>query len=159
MRRQSHACPPTKWGKMMDEKGTLIDKTMHIRLTSVNPGKTCRLVDVSRFEGRGFGHHGPRRHKKRFGGRFFGNPEQRRVKWEEKQKRWREDWEESKKDWHHGRGRGIMKRLLDLGLTKGCTFKVVQGSSSGPILVEVRGTRIALGNELARRVIVEVLED
>jgi ferrous iron transport protein A len=71
----------------------------------------------------------------------------------------REDWEERKKDWHHGGGRGIMKRLLDLGLTKGCTFKVVQGSTRGPILVEVRGTRIALGQGLARRVIVEVLED
>jgi Fe2+ transport system protein FeoA len=52
-----------------------------------------------------------------------------------------------------------MKRLLDLGLTKGCTFKVVQGGSRGPILVEVRGTRIALGHQLARRIIVEVVED
>ena len=51
-----------------------------------------------------------------------------------------------------------MKRLLDLGLTKGCTFKVVQGSPSGPVLVEVRGTRIALGHELASRVVVRVLE-
>ena len=147
---------------MMDEKGTFIGKTMYIRLTSVSLGKTCRLVGVSRFEGRGFGHHGGRRHRKSSGGRFFGNPEQRekrRAKWEEKQEQWREGWEERKKDWRHDRGRGIMRRLLDLGLTIGCTFKVVHGSSSGPVLVEVRGTRIALGHELAQRVIVEVLED
>lgn len=149
----------------MDEKGTIIDKTMHIRLTSVRSGKTCRLVGVSRHEGRGFGQHGPRKHKRGFGRRFFGGHEQRerrQAKWEERQKQWdlrREEWEERKKDWQHGGGRGVMKRLLDLGLTKGCTFKVVQGSTQGPILVEVRGTRIALGHGLARRVIVEVLED
>ncbi|MFX1560879.1 MAG: ferrous iron transport protein A [Promethearchaeota archaeon] len=149
----------------MDEKGTIIDKTMQIRLTSVSPGKTCRLVGVSRSEGSGFGRRGARKHKRGHGGWFFGNPERRerrKAKWEEKQKKWeqwRGDWDETKRDWHRGGGRGVMKRLLDLGLTKGCTFKVVQGSSSGPILVEVRGTRIALGHELARRVIVEVLED
>jgi Fe2+ transport system protein FeoA len=44
-------------------------------------------------------------------------------------------------------------------LTKGCTFKVIQGGSRGPVLVEVRGTRIALGQQLASRVIVEVVED
>jgi ferrous iron transport protein A len=146
----------------MDEKGTIIDETMHIRLTSVSPGNTCRLVGVSRFGGEGFGRHGGHKHRRGFGGKFFGNPEQRekrKAKWEHRQKQWREEWEEKKKDWHHRGGRGIMKRLLDLGLTKGCTFKVVQGSTRGPILVEVRGTRIALGHELARRVIVEVVED
>jgi len=149
-------------GLTMDEKGTNIDKTMHIRLTSVRSGKTCRLVGVSRRQWGRFGHHGPRKHRRGSGGWFFGNPERREAKWAEKQKKWehrREEWEESKKDWHRGRGRGIMKRLLDLGLTKGCTFKVVQGSTGGPILVEVRGTRIALGHNLARQVIVEVLED
>jgi Fe2+ transport system protein FeoA len=48
-----------------------------------------------------------------------------------------------------------MRRLLDLGLTKGCTFTVVQGSRGGPVLVEVRGTRIALGHGLAESLIVE----
>lgn len=52
-----------------------------------------------------------------------------------------------------------MKRLLDLGLTKGCTIKVVQGRGQGPVLIEVRGTRIALGHGLANKVIVEVLEE
>ena len=126
------------------------------------------MVGVSSSGKRGFGHHGGRKHKRGFGGGFFGHRKhgkvgwkgrkQWREDWEESKREWRDDWEESKKEWQHGRGRGIMKRLLDLGLTKGCTFKVVQGSSSGPVLVEVRGTRIALGNELASRVIVRVLE-
>jgi Fe2+ transport system protein FeoA len=48
---------------------------------------------------------------------------------------------------------------LDLGLTKGCSFKVVQGSRHGPVLVEVRGTRVALGHGLARKIIVEEVID
>jgi Fe2+ transport system protein FeoA len=149
----------------MDKKGTTVDKTMHIRLTSVDSGYMCRLVGVSNSRRGRFEHHGPRKHRRRHGGGFFGNQEQqerRGAKWEEQQRRWeqkREESEERKKDWQHSEGRGIMKRLLDLGLTKGCTFKVVQGSGRGPILVEVRGTRIALGHQLASRVIVEVLEE
>jgi Fe2+ transport system protein FeoA len=142
----------------MDEKGTNVDTTMHIRLTSVRPGQTCRLVGVTALMGKRGRHHGYRKHQKGAGGWFFDNPERRRrrqEKWEERQR----TWEESKKGWNQSGGRGVTKRLLDLGLTKGCTFKVVQGSSHGPVLVEVRGTRIALGHELARRVIVEVLEE
>ncbi|UCE11749.1 MAG: ferrous iron transport protein A [Candidatus Thorarchaeota archaeon] len=61
---------------------------------------------------------------------------------------------------HHGRfgrHRGIWRRLLELGLTKGCTFEVVQAGSHGPILVQVRGTRIALGRGIVDRIIVEVV--
>lgn len=148
----------SKRGLTMDEKGTKVGKTMHIRLTSVRPGRTCRLVGVSSPERGRFGHGGPRKRRRGFGGGFFGNPEQRERR-KEKWRQRREDWEETKIDWHHRGGRGITKRLLALGLTKGCTFKVVQGSSRGPVLVEVRGTRIALGHQLASRVIVQVLED
>lgn len=54
----------------------------------------------------------------------------------------------------HSEMREIMGRLVDLGLTRGCKFKVVQGGSKGPVLVEIRGTRIALGHALAERVLV-----
>ncbi len=150
----------------MDKKGITVDKKLHIRLTSVRTGKVCRLVGVSNPGPGRFGRHqGPRKHRRGFGGGFFGNEEQRRrreEKWERRQKEWeqrREEWEQRKEEWHLRGGRGITKRLLDLGLTKGCTFKVVQGSGKGPILVEVRGTRIALGHKLASRVIVEIVEE
>ena len=130
----------------MDEKGTQIDSNNHIRLTSVRPGKTCRLVRVSKSGGRGRGrhqHHGRQRHRGFFG-RFSKQTEH----------------EEHKEiEWHHRGERRITRRLLDLGLTKGCTFKVVQGSGRGPILVEVRGTRIALGHGLASKILIEVLEE
>jgi Fe2+ transport system protein FeoA len=48
-----------------------------------------------------------------------------------------------------------MRRLLDLGITRGCTFTVVQGGGHGPVLIEVRGTRIALGHNMACRIIVK----
>jgi len=48
----------------------------------------------------------------------------------------------------------IMSRLLDLGLTKGCVFQVIQSAQRGPVLLQVRGTRIALGHGLASKVLV-----
>ena len=53
----------------------------------------------------------------------------------------------------------MMKRLLDLGLTRGCVFKTIQSGSEGPVLIEVRGTRIALGHGLADRILVEEVEE
>jgi Fe2+ transport system protein FeoA len=142
----------------MDEKGTIIDEEMHIRLTSVRPGKTCRLVGVNSPNFRDFSHRSHRKRKRRFGRGPFKHQDQWELR-EKKWGRWKEKWEEGKKEWHQSSNRGMTKRLLDLGFTKGCTFKVVHASSSGPILVEVRGTRIALGHELASRIIVEVLEE
>ncbi|MHA2025770.1 MAG: FeoA family protein [Candidatus Thorarchaeota archaeon] len=130
----------------MNEKGTHTETSTHIPLTSVDSGKTCKLVGVS-DERRGRGKH--RKHRSRFGG--FG-----RHKHHSKHV---ENPSGEKKLWSdHGRRR-IAKRLLDLGLTKGCSFKVIQSLGRGPVLVEVRGTRIALGHGLASQVLVEILED
>ena len=130
----------------MDEKGTNTESTNHIRLTTVSPGKTCRLVGISNSGWGQRGRHGRHEHHDRrhlFGG-FFKH---------------RNQWDERKWQWHKRGQREIAKRLLDLGLTKGCTFKVIHGQGAGPVLVEVRGTRIALGHGLATKVLVEVLED
>ncbi len=129
----------------MDEKGTYTDQNNHRLLISVRPGNICKLVGVSNTR-MGFGRHRHQKHHRSIGwfGRFF---------------RHHENWEQKKREWHMKGERQITKRLLDLGLTKGCTFKVVHGSERGPILVEVRGTRIALGHGLASKVLVEVLEE
>lgn len=129
----------------MDEKGTYEDQINHRPLISVKPGKICRMVGVSNTR-RGFGRHRHQKHLRSMGrfGRFFKH---------------HENWEQKKGEWQMQGERQIAKRLLDLGLTKGCTFKVVQGSERGPVLVEVRGTRIAVGHGLASKVLVEVLED
>lgn len=57
----------------------------------------------------------------------------------------------------HG-ARRILRRLLDLGITTGCEFKVIQGGGHGPVLLQVRGTRVALGHGLAGKLLVRVVE-
>ncbi len=124
----------------MNQKGTHIETPKHIPLTSVQSGNVCRLIGVSEIR-RGRGRRG--NNKGWFGrrGKHHGPYERH-------------------KEYGYERGqRQIVKRLLDLGLTRGCTFKVIQGRGRGPVLVEVRGTRIALGQGLASKVIVEVLEE
>lgn len=43
------------------------------------------------------------------------------------------------------------RRLRELGLTPGVELRVTQ-NAGGPLLISVRGTRLALGRELARRI-------
>lgn len=50
-------------------------------------------------------------------------------------------------------GHGIANRLMQMGLTPGTIIEVV--NNIGPIIVKVRGTTIALGRGMARKVIVE----
>ena len=124
----------------MDQKGTHTETSTHIPLTSVQSGNECRLIGVSEVR-RGKGNHGKRKGWQNRRGKHHGHSEQQ------------------KENWHERGQRQIIKRLLDLGFTKGCTFKVIQGRGRGPVLVEVRGTRIALGHGLANKVIVELLEE
>ncbi len=49
----------------------------------------------------------------------------------------------------------VVHRLLELGLTPGTQLRVVH-DAGGPMLLSVRGSRVALGRDLAERVWVEV---
>lgn len=51
--------------------------------------------------------------------------------------------------------RCIILRLRELGLTPGVKVRVVQ-DSGGPMLVSVRGSRVALGRDLTRNLWVEL---
>ncbi len=48
-------------------------------------------------------------------------------------------------------GRGLTHRLAELGLTPGVDIAVVQAERHGPILISVRGSRIALGRGMAHK--------
>jgi len=52
-------------------------------------------------------------------------------------------------------GRGLARRLADIGLTPGTVLKVIRGNGSGPTLIDIRGTRLALGFGVAQKVMVE----
>lgn len=47
--------------------------------------------------------------------------------------------------------RKLVHRLAELGLTPGVTLTVVQ-AAGGPLLVAVRGARVAIGRELAQQI-------
>ncbi len=52
-------------------------------------------------------------------------------------------------------GRDLVARLAALGLTPGVEVRMVQNFGHGPVIVMVRGTRLALGRREASRVHVQ----
>ncbi len=56
-------------------------------------------------------------------------------------------------------GRRVRKRLADLGLNIGMSIRVVQGNSSGPMILAVKGdARLAVGRGVACKIIVSLQE-
>jgi len=51
-------------------------------------------------------------------------------------------------------GRGMVRRLSDLGFVKGVRVRTMVSSSPGPVLVEIKGSRIALGRGVAMKIFV-----
>jgi Fe2+ transport system protein FeoA len=58
----------------------------------------------------------------------------------------------------HG-GRGFTARAIALGFTPGAEVTVVQNYGRGPVLVEVRQSRVALGRWESYRILVEELPE
>ncbi|NTV79100.1 MAG: ferrous iron transport protein A, partial [Clostridiales bacterium] len=52
---------------------------------------------------------------------------------------------------------GIARRLEALGMNENTTISVVARKQNGPIIVKVRGTRLALGKKIASKI--QVKED
>ena len=51
-------------------------------------------------------------------------------------------------------GKGLVRRLYELGFTPGTKVRVISSSSPGPVLVDVKGARIALGRGVTMKIIV-----
>jgi len=54
-------------------------------------------------------------------------------------------------------GMGVRQRLAELGFVPGTIIKVINSVGRGPIIVEVRGSRIGLGRGLANKILVQLL--
>ena len=52
-------------------------------------------------------------------------------------------------------GRGLQRKLADMGLTPGVQIRVINSGMPGPVLIEVRGTRLALGRGIALKIVVK----
>ena len=51
-------------------------------------------------------------------------------------------------------GRGLQRRLADMGLTPGISLRVISSQRPGQVLIDVRGSRLALGHGVAHKIIV-----
>ncbi len=57
-------------------------------------------------------------------------------------------------------GYGFIRRLADMGITPGIEISVLRNAPlGGPVVVQVRGSSIALGRGVASKVFIKVLED
>ena len=52
-------------------------------------------------------------------------------------------------------GRGVVTRLYELGLVPGAKIKVFKSNKPGPMVIEVKGTKVAIGRGAARKIVVE----
>lgn len=56
-------------------------------------------------------------------------------------------------------GHGLRRRLAELGLTPGAPVTVISGCHPGPLLVDVRGSRLSLGFGVGQKILVKEVED
>lgn len=52
-------------------------------------------------------------------------------------------------------GRGFNRRLASMGILPGVQVRMVSGAFGGPVIIEVRGSRVVVGRGMAHRVVVE----
>jgi len=52
-------------------------------------------------------------------------------------------------------GWGLQRRLTDMGLTPGVQIRVMNGQYAGPVLIELRGSRLGLGRGVAQKILVK----
>ena len=56
-----------------------------------------------------------------------------------------------------GAGWGLQRRLADMGLTPGVEIKLISSGQPGQVVVEVRGSRMALGHGVTQKILVACL--
>lgn len=52
-------------------------------------------------------------------------------------------------------GRGLTMRLADMGLIPGTTIRVINSQMPGPVLINLKGSRLALGFGVVQKIMVE----
>ena len=53
-------------------------------------------------------------------------------------------------------GREMQRRMTELGIVVGHELRVIRGGDCGPLVVAVGETRLALGQELSRKILVTI---
>ena len=56
-------------------------------------------------------------------------------------------------------GRGLTRRLADMGLTPGVNIRIINSQMSGPVVIDLRGSRLVLGHGVAQKILVTEYEN
>ncbi|MCL0037332.1 ferrous iron transport protein A [Dehalococcoidia bacterium] len=56
-------------------------------------------------------------------------------------------------------GLELQRRLADMGLTPGVQIRVMNGQGPGPVLIDLKGSRVALGRGVAQKIMVTESEN
>ena len=54
-------------------------------------------------------------------------------------------------------GWGLQRRLADMGLTPGLKVRVVGSQRPGSVVLDVRGSRLALGRGISHKIVVDIV--
>ena len=54
-------------------------------------------------------------------------------------------------------GHGLARRLADMGLLPGVNIRIVNSQMPGPIIINLRGSRLVLGHGVAQKIMVKVV--
>jgi ferrous iron transport protein A len=54
-------------------------------------------------------------------------------------------------------GWGLQRKLADMGLTPGVSVRVLNNQIAGPVIIDLRGSRLALGRGMTQRILVKEL--
>lgn len=52
-------------------------------------------------------------------------------------------------------GWGLQRRLAEMGLNPGVQIRVISSQGHGPVVLDVRGSRLALGHGVAHKIMVD----
>ena len=52
-------------------------------------------------------------------------------------------------------GRGLRSKLYSMGLVPGITLKILNRSGSGPVMIALKDSRLAIGRGMAEKIVVE----
>jgi Fe2+ transport system protein FeoA len=52
-------------------------------------------------------------------------------------------------------GWGLQRRLADMGLTSGVIIRVMNNQRPGPLIIDLRGSRLVLGYGMAQKILVK----
>jgi len=56
---------------------------------------------------------------------------------------------------HIDAGRGLTRRLIEMGFIKGTIIRVIRADFRGPVIVAINGGKYALGRGMAMKIMIE----